>query len=88
MPGRGTLKGGTMTGGKVGMAALAWATLCERTVGSSGMVCTVVTDDGTVVTVTTVTGEAPIVEVTLATWGRSVTITGASIKNKNKEKNK
>lgn len=27
MPGKGTLKGGTMTGGKAGRAAVGWATL-------------------------------------------------------------
>lgn len=49
------------------------------------MVGTAVTADGTVVTVTTVTGDAPIPEVTFATWGRSVT-TEANIKERQRKK--
>lgn len=73
MPGKGTRKGGTMTGGKAGMAAVGWATLWGRAAGSSGTVWTAVTGDGTVETVTTVTGETATVEVTVATGARSAT---------------
>lgn len=77
MPGRGTLNGGTMTGGKAGMAAVGCATLWGRAAGSRGTVCTAETGDGTVDTVTTVTGDTATVEVTVATGLRSAT-TGAS----------
>lgn len=73
MPGKGTLKGGTMTGGNAGMPAVGWATLWGRAAGSSGTVWTAVTGDGTVETVTTVTGDTVTVEVTVATGARSAT---------------
>lgn len=73
MPGKGTLKGGTMTGGKAGRAAVGWATLWGKAAGSRGTVCTAVTGDGTVETVTTVTGDTATVEVTVATGFRSAT---------------
>lgn len=84
MPGKGTLKGGTMTGGKAGMAAVGWATVCGRAAGSSGTVCTAVTGDGTVETVTTVTGDTATVEVTGATGVRSATTVALGIKRKKK----
>lgn len=73
MPGKGTLKGGTMTGGKAGRAAVGWATLWGKAAGSRGTVCTAVTGDGIVETVTTVTGDTTTVEVTVATGFRSAT---------------
>lgn len=73
MPGKGTRKGGTMTGGKAGMAAVGWATLWGRAAGSRGTVWTAVTGDGTVETVTTVTGDTATVDVTVATGARSAT---------------
>ena len=76
MPGSGTLKGGTITGGKAGSAAVGWPTLWGSPAGSSDMVCTAVTGDGTVETVTTVTGDTATFEDTVATGGRSAT-TGA-----------
>lgn len=82
MPGKGTLKGGTMTGGKAGMAAVGWATLWGRAAGSSGTVCTAVTGDGTVETVTTVTGETATDEVTVAIGGRSATTVAFGKKKK------
>lgn len=84
MPGKGTLKGGTMTGGKAGMAAVGCATLCGRAAGSSGTVCTAVTGDGTVETVTTVTGDTATVEVTAATGVRSATTVAFVSKKKKK----
>lgn len=77
MPGKGTRKGGTMTGGKAGMAAVGWATLWGRAAGSSGTVWTAVTGDGTVETVTTVTGDTATVEVTVATGAWSATTVAA-----------
>lgn len=62
MPGSGTLKGGTITGGKAGSAAVGWPTLWGSPAGSSDMVCTAVTGDGTVETVTTVTGDTATFE--------------------------
>ena len=63
MPGRGTLNGGTMTGGKAGIAAGGWATACGkpggRLWGSNGTVCTAVTVAVTVGTLTTATGVMP-----------------------------
>ena len=50
------------------------------------MVCTAVTGDGTEVTVTTVTGDAPIPEVTFATWARSVTKDPKYIRKRNKRR--
>lgn len=84
MPGKGTLKGGTMTGGKAGMAVVGWATLWGRAAGSSGKVCTAVTGDGTVETVTTVTGDTVTVEVTVATVGRSATTEAKGNERQNK----
>lgn len=79
MPGKGTLKGGTMTGGKAGRAAVGWATLWGKAAGSRGTVCTAVTGDGTVETVTTVTGDTATVEVTVATGFRSATTVAAML---------
>lgn len=56
-----------MTGGKAGMVAVGWGTLCGRAVGNSDMVWTAVTGEGTVETVTTVTGDTETVEVTVTT---------------------
>lgn len=82
MPGKGTLKGGTMTGGKAGRAAVGWATLWGKAAGSRGTVCTAVTGDGTVETVTTVTGDTATVEVTVATGFRSATTVAFGKDNK------
>ena len=72
MPGSGTLKGGTMTGGKAGMVVVGWGRAWGRLWGNRDIVCTDVTDAGTVATLTT-TGVTPTLEVAVATWGRSAT---------------
>lgn len=63
MPGKGTLNGGTMTGGNAGIAAAGWATAWGRPGGrlrgSNGSVCPAVTVAVTVGTLTTATGVTP-----------------------------
>lgn len=63
MPGKGTLNGGTMTGGNAGIAAAGWATAWGRPGGrlrgSIGIDCPAVTVAVTVGTLTTATGVTP-----------------------------
>lgn len=79
MPGKGTRKGGTMTGGKAGMAA-GWPTPCGRAAGSSGTVCTAVTGHGSADAVTAATAEVTeeLAAMTAAGGARSATMLAAA----------
>lgn len=83
MPGKGTLNGGTMTGGNAGIAAAGWATAWGRPGGrlrgSKGTVCPVtVTVAVTVGTLTTATGVTPMLAGVVETTGGISDTTGAT----------
>lgn len=75
-PGRGTLKGGTITGGNAGMAAVGWGTVWGNATGSG---C------GPVVTVTAPAGAFTATTGVRATvWG-AVTVDDSSVQSKKKK---
>lgn len=86
MPGKGTLNGGTMTGGNAGIAAAGWATAWGRPGGrlrgSNGSVCPAVTVAVTVGTLTTATGVTPTLTGGVDTTGGISDTVGAAVNKK------